>query len=41
MTPTIRYVHGDIFAWVPDRTYDVVFLGFWLSNVPPSAVHDF
>jgi ubiquinone/menaquinone biosynthesis C-methylase UbiE len=38
---TVRYVHGDIFAGVPDRTYDVVFFGFWLSNVPPSAFHDF
>lgn len=38
--PKVRYVHGEILAWVPDRTYDVVFFGFWLSNVLPSAVHN-
>ena len=33
----IRYVHGDLFAWEPDRAYDTVFFGFWLSHVPPTA----
>jgi SAM-dependent methyltransferase len=30
----VRFVQADIFRWTPDRTYDVVFFGFWLSHVP-------
>jgi SAM-dependent methyltransferase len=30
----VRFVEADIFAWEPDRRYDVVFFGFWLSHVP-------
>ncbi len=30
----VRFVLADLFAWRPDRRYDVVFFGFWLSHVP-------
>ena len=30
----VRFVQADLFAWQPDRRYDVVFFGFWLSHVP-------
>lgn len=30
----VRFVEADIFDWRPDRRYDVVFFGFWLSHVP-------
>jgi len=30
----VRFVHADLFTWRPDRRYDVVFFGFWLSHVP-------
>lgn len=30
----VRFVEADIFGWEPDRRYDVVFFGFWLSHVP-------
>ena len=30
----VRFVRADLFTWVPDRRYDVVFIGFWLSHVP-------
>jgi SAM-dependent methyltransferase len=30
----VRFVQADLFAWRPDRRYDVVFMGFWLSHVP-------
>jgi SAM-dependent methyltransferase len=30
----VRFVLADLFAWRPDRRYDVVFIGFWLSHVP-------
>jgi len=39
--PNVRYVHADLFDWRPDRSYDVVFFGFWLSHVPPSRFDDF
>ncbi len=29
-----RFIHADIFGWRPERAYDVVFFGFWLSHVP-------
>ena len=32
--PRVSYVLADLFAWEPDRTYDVCFFGFWLSHVP-------
>jgi 2-polyprenyl-3-methyl-5-hydroxy-6-metoxy-1,4-benzoquinol methylase len=30
----VRFVRANIFDWDPDRRYDVVFFGFWLSHVP-------
>lgn len=30
----VRFIQADIFTWVPDRRYDVVFIAFWLSHVP-------
>ena len=30
----VRFVQADLFSWQPDRRYDVVFFGFWLSHVP-------
>ena len=30
----VRFVEADLFTWEPDRQYDVVFMGFWLSHVP-------
>ena len=32
----VRYHQCDIFAWVPDETFDFIFFGFWLSHVPPA-----
>ena len=37
----VRFVRADLFDWVPDRRYDVVFFGFWLSHVPPERFDDF
>ena len=30
----VEYVVADLFAWVPESSYDVVFFSFWLSHVP-------
>jgi SAM-dependent methyltransferase len=32
--PRVRRLQADLFAWEPDRAYDVCFFGFWLSHVP-------
>jgi demethylmenaquinone methyltransferase/2-methoxy-6-polyprenyl-1,4-benzoquinol methylase len=30
----VSFILADLFRWRPDRLYDVVFFGFWLSHVP-------
>lgn len=30
----VRFIQADLFDWEPDRCYDAVFFGFWLSHVP-------
>jgi SAM-dependent methyltransferase len=39
--PRVRFIEADIFSWKPDRRYDVVFFGFWLSHVPPERFRSF
>jgi SAM-dependent methyltransferase len=38
---SVTYVNADIFGWQPDRPYDAVFFGFWLSHVPPATFDEF
>ena len=28
----VRFVEADIFSWRPDRRYDAVWFGFWISH---------
>jgi len=37
----VRYVQADVFAWEPERAYDLVLFGFWLSHVPPERLDGF
>jgi demethylmenaquinone methyltransferase/2-methoxy-6-polyprenyl-1,4-benzoquinol methylase len=37
----VRFVLADLFGWRPDRRYDVVFFGFWLSHVPAERFASF
>ena len=37
----VRFDQADLFAWTPDRRYDFVFLGFWLSHVPAERFASF
>jgi SAM-dependent methyltransferase len=37
----VSYVNADIFDWQPERRYDAVFFGFWLSHVPPVSFDQF
>ena len=33
-TDLVNFVLADVFAWQPERRYDFIFFGFWLSHVP-------
>ncbi len=37
----VRFVEADIFSWRPQRRYDAVFFGFWISHVPLQRFGDF
>jgi len=37
----VRFIEADLFSWEPDRRYDVVFMGFWLSHVPAERFESF
>lgn len=37
----VRFVRANLFQWRPERRYDVVFFGFWLSHVPAERVAAF
>ncbi len=37
----VRFVEADLFTWEPDRGYDVVFMGCWLSHVPAERFASF
>jgi len=37
----VRFIQADLFTWKPDRLYDVVFIGFWLSHVPAERFTSF
>ncbi|HTX30838.1 MAG TPA: class I SAM-dependent methyltransferase [Solirubrobacteraceae bacterium] len=37
----VRFSRTDLFAWAPDRRYDFVFFGFWLSHVPAERFESF
>ena len=30
----VRFIQADLFNWQPDRRYDAIFFGFWLSHIP-------
>jgi demethylmenaquinone methyltransferase/2-methoxy-6-polyprenyl-1,4-benzoquinol methylase len=37
----VRFLQADLFSWSPERRYDVVFFGFWLSHVPRERFEEF
>lgn len=37
----VRFIEADLFAWQPDRRYDGVFFGHWLSHVPLARLDAF
>jgi SAM-dependent methyltransferase len=37
----VCFIQADLFTWKPERRYDVVFIGFWLSHVPAEHFESF
>jgi demethylmenaquinone methyltransferase/2-methoxy-6-polyprenyl-1,4-benzoquinol methylase len=37
----VHYVRADIYQWIPHQEFDFIFLGFWLSHVPPARFEMF
>lgn len=37
----VTYVLADLFSWQPDRQYDAICFGFWLSHVPLERMDGF
>lgn len=37
----VHYLLADLFNWQPDRQYDVIGFGFWLSHVPVERLESF
>lgn len=37
----VVYQQADLYSWQPEREYDTVFFGFWLSHVPSSRLETF
>lgn len=37
----VDYRVADLFGWAPERQYDLLFAGFWVSHVPPAMVDPF
>lgn len=37
----VSYQQADLFNWQPTEQYDLVFMSFWLSHVPPEKLDTF
>jgi membrane-bound inhibitor of C-type lysozyme len=37
----VEYRQADLFNWQPDTQYDLVFMSFWMSHVPPDKLDSF
>lgn len=37
----VTYQQADLFNWQPDTQYDLVFMSFWMSHVPPEKLDGF
>jgi ubiquinone/menaquinone biosynthesis C-methylase UbiE len=40
-SPRVTYVLADLFCWQPERVYDAIFIGFWISHVPREQLEAF
>ncbi len=37
----VSYLQADLFSWHPERTYDGVLFGFWISHIPLERLDGF
>ncbi|MBA3869500.1 MAG: class I SAM-dependent methyltransferase [Anaerolineae bacterium] len=37
----VEFRQADLFNWQPDTQYDLVFMSFWMSHVPPEKLDGF
>lgn len=37
----VDYIQADLFEWVSDQQYDMIYFSFWLSHVPPDRLASF
>jgi SAM-dependent methyltransferase len=37
----VRFIEADLFTWRPERRFDAVFFGFWISHVPDESFDQF
>jgi demethylmenaquinone methyltransferase/2-methoxy-6-polyprenyl-1,4-benzoquinol methylase len=37
----VTYTLTDLFYWQPVMAYEAIFMGFWLSHVPPALLYNF
>lgn len=40
-SPRVTYVLADLFTWQPERVYDALLFGFWISHVPRERLDAF
>lgn len=40
-SPRVTYILADLFSWQPERVYDALFFGFWLSHIPREQLDAF
>lgn len=41
MAQNVDYIQADLFEWVSDQQYDMIYFSFWLSHVPPDRLAGF
>ena len=40
-SPAVQFVEADLFTWRPERRFDAVFFGFWISHVAEDSFEQF
>jgi SAM-dependent methyltransferase len=40
-SPAVQFIEADLFTWRPERRFDAVFFGFWISHVADNNFEQF
>ncbi len=38
---TVEFIHSDIYHWKPEKQFDLIFFGFWISHIPTDRFENF